>query len=364
MAQTNNIILFEDNLDNQAEIHKGLSELRKEINLILVDKEKASILIPPDIDDASEDVLVSNLSTLCKTDEIGLIVVDHDLSQLKSSLSESIVTAAAHELAIPVCRYHRRSSAAPKQASNWELNSNIFAIDVDFNGALPRTLLDALDGFKELQTRYENLDPKIRSNGPAVVLATILDKPGLATHFSLYTSGISFLNDPLIVSQHQDDKTARKEMLAKRIPYVLGYWLYNSILKFPGIILNEEAAASYLDIATNDFLLPDVAAFFQDARYRGPFSNSGTYWWRAILDDMLDDEDAHEYLKNHECPATVNRSKCSRSGATPAGYYDLFTKKPISKDASVGSLSWIPQGADLARVDKERYEELAPILNL
>ena len=103
---------------------------------------------------------------------------------------------------------------------------------------------------------------------------------------------------------------------------------------------------------------------FDNARYSGPFSDASPYWWRSIFDDEVLDIGLDEYLSGMGYTGEVSSSVCSVSQNSPAGYYDIFTNKPISFSESVGNLSWVPKGADLTRARTDKYDELAPILNL
>ncbi len=308
--------------------------------------------------------------------DVALIVLDHDLSNLKnSSISESSITAAAHTLAIPVCRYHRKpSSSSLSIDALWELNARVYTIDLDppsdeedKKHDFGTEVIDLLEGFRKISEGYKQLDKSIKNRGAPAVLSHILKKPGMEDYFAGYSEGIPFLNDMLIVRKNMEgSQQGDVANLDRRIPYMLGYWLHNFILRFPGVILNEIATASYLNIDPAHFRKEKIRQCFERARYEGPFSKSREYWWRPMLDDLLiENGDRDEILKSNGLdPKSVPPAKSHISDSSPAGYYDIFSDKPISKEDSIGSLSWIPSGADLARVAKDRYEEIAPILGI
>ncbi len=309
--------------------------------------------------------------------DVALIVLDHDLSNLKNSaISESSITAAAHTLAIPVCRYHRKPSDSSLSIDAlWELNARVYTIDLDPPSdnkekklSFGTEVLDILEGFRKISESYKKLDKSIKNRGAPAVLSNILEKPGMEDYFAAYSEGIPFLNDMLIVRKNMEGSQQGDvaKNLDQRIPYMLGYWLHNFILRFPGVILNEVATASYLNIDPASFKKKEVRQCFDRARYEGPFSKSRGYWWRPMLDDLLiENGDRDEILNSNNLDANlVPPAKSHISDKSPAGYYDIFSDKPISKEDSIGSLSWIPSGADLARVAKERYEEIAPILGI
>lgn len=156
----------------------------------------------------------------------------------------------------------------------------------------------------------------------------------------------------------------RKDALRKRLPSVFGYWLYDSILRFPGILLNAIATASYLDIAERYFDKTDVQRLFRRALYRGPFEDDREpHWWRRALDDIVGEAKNGNEFVTQKLDGRVPHCLDSQTGK-PAGYYCMVKKVPVSKDNSLGNISWFPPGADLARVRKDIYEELGPWLGL
>ena len=130
------------------------------------------------------------------------------------------------------------------------------------------------------------------------------------------------------------------------------------------MILNRTAAASFLNINADEFLTPTISGYFNDAKYNGPFGDINNYWWRSNLELIVEEhDDINDYLKSQGYKESVEPCMCSENPKIYAGYYDFLSKKPVSLEESVGNLSWIPKGADLTRLNKIRYEELAPIIN-
>ncbi|HHJ12839.1 MAG TPA: hypothetical protein ENJ79_00450 [Gammaproteobacteria bacterium] len=379
------ILLIEDHEAMRERITRQIEAAAEETDssarLTVIDESNANTLVGAG-DISNEMALAEGIRG--QYPNAALIVVDHDLSNLKNpAISESSITAAAHTLAIPVCRYHRQPSGASLRIDAlWELNARVYSIDLEApseaeneNHRFGTEVLNILEGFKQIASGYQALEEPVRKKGAPAVLSHILDKPALEDFFAAYSEGIPFLNDMLIVRklmeespQEGAERVSRPapDNLNRRIPYMLGYWLHNFILRFPGLILNEVAAASYLDIDTEDFKKEAVLRCFDEARYEGPFSRGRKYWWRPLLDDLLIEQGGRDEILQAEDldPQSVGRSKSHASGKSPAGYYDIFSGLPISKEDSIGSLSWIPSGADLARVDRNLYEEIAPILGI
>ena len=116
-------------------------------------------------------------------------------------------------------------------------------------------------------------------------MARLLARPNLVDRIALYGSGdqsmvveiLPFANSPTYVAE-----------LKARLPSLLGYWLYDFLLRFPGILVNATAAASYLDIAVHQFADEKVRAVFEFALYHGPFADEhDPHWWRNDLDELV-----------------------------------------------------------------------------
>ena len=77
----------------------------------------------------------------------------------------------------------------------------------------------------------------------------------------------------------------RHAELRQRLPSLFGYWLVDSILRFPGLLLNAVASASYLDISVQAFE-GDVRNAFKSALYRGPFNDTRDHFGGMALSWM------------------------------------------------------------------------------
>ncbi|WP_127025295.1 hypothetical protein [Rheinheimera mangrovi] len=309
---------------------------------------------------------------------IKLVIVDHDLSLLESQMSESVVAAACQNAGVPHCRYSRTTGFQTTRQQLLELveKSQVYSIKIDIRdiesfdfGNQPvclSTIRNIYEGFEQLRCLIFRMDKEMLNKGPAAILSSILGYPGLEPMFQQYATSYSVMAEILKIREIMDGdtKTEFEPIIRHRLSYILGFWLYNVILKYPGILLNEVAASSYVNLDVDCFLKNKDA--FSDAKYQGPFSkmNNHSYWWRYKLDDILIDNDCEDginYLQSQGID-DLKPSVCHVSKDTPAGFYCLFTKSPISLEHSVGSLSWMPNGADLSRVSKDLYDEVAPFL--
>ena len=196
--------------------------------------------------------------------------------------------------------------------------------------------------------------------------------------FALYMTRLGAANSSLLQKLREDGEetptdTEKRALLA----YVLGHVLFNSVLKYPGPILSASALCAYVstDAAEADML----AAFFADAAYAGLFSQGGRFFWRDKIDQKLDglgngmDEEkfatSAEFYRaviERAIARTLANHSCDRCGGILGGFVCPFTHRAVClrQDCSVAASSWIPQGAQLCRVEKSFYDEWAPLLGL
>jgi hypothetical protein len=295
-----------------------------------------------------------------------LWVTDRDLSKTTGyrGLSEAIISKAATQPGIPVCKYARGTAdddVFERQRSWGDAQIVLKASKIP---ELAAKIALLAKGFSLISKKLNRL---LRANAaghglhtPAEMMAHILDHPEAADRIALYASGDQkMISEILPFAGGQ-----RKQEFQKRLPSVLGYWLYDSILRFPGVLLNAVATASYLDIPETHLRNRDVQKVFKLALYRGPFEDrSEPHWWRQALDEIVGKAKSGNELLAQKLNRRVPHYLDSQTGKR-AGYYCMIKRVPVSKDNSVGNISWFPPGADLARVRKDMYEQLGPWLGL
>ena len=154
------------------------------------------------------------------------------------------------------------------------------------------------------------------------------------------------------------------DALYKRMPRVLGKWLFLSVLRFPGVLVNEVATASYLNIDPGDFKKKEVQALFRKGEYKGPFAELGPWWWRRTLDGLLDKSDCEDGRELADKSNIKVRACLDPKSKKQAGYYCMLTRKPVSEENSRGGISWFPSGADLARIRKDKFEEITALVGM
>lgn len=325
-----------------------------------------------DLSNAEEDIFYRLFR---REENVSLVVSDRDLSLFSSlKVSESSIADACKRLNIPLATYHRRPKSASK-LRNFERASQIRSYSVAIDNvsdvtATATQIIDLADGFNFLfdQTHEILIKQGQFSHGPAGLLAYILKKPELEYHFAQYAEGPSVGLDVFTTFSEQDgeennNKDQKKiEFIASKTGFVLGCWLYNYILNFPGILLDHTSTRAFLNLSEESF--DEQCNIFADALYDGPFSGYRQFWWRAPLEEIVysqDCEDGFELLQ--KLSISAEPSKCCVTGESPTGYYCLIRKEPISKNASKGNLSWVPKGANLCRVESDAYDALAPMMS-
>ena len=337
---------------------QNIDELRKLYNQNKKDEES----------NADEDIWSRAMKSL----DIDMVVVDHDLSSLDNiRISESAIANACNILNIPVCTYHRKPpTITPSQTITRKINqTRSFSIILDLDKPnnyeeTAKEIINIFEGFESLKQKYNQLEASDKQEGPAKILAVILGDKDLEALLARYLANAIVASDILDNKNlMNDDEQNEDSYLDDRVPYILGNWLYNTILSFPGLILNDVATASYVDVDYEDF--KKNLEYFEKARYKEIFSKNKPYWWRFRLDDLLLENNFSngvEYLESKE--VSVKHCKCSVSNESPAGYYCIATHQPISYDKSKGNLSWVPEGADLTRLETSTYKKLAPIMGI
>lgn len=357
MATPMKLVLFEDTEDTRSSILGSLSNnLFREEEVVLFDAEQFK--------EAAEDKTrmyedrIESILQHPPYDDATLLVVDRDLSKSIDfrGLSVNAVAEAAGRLARPVCSYARQPGAVEYHwRGRWEEGHIVLDVSEGVEGLARRAAI-AGRGFafimREVATR------NIRaSESPAKLLAGLLGKADYVEKIGLYGVGDQNRLSEVLKKPGADDLSTR------RLACFLGYWLWDSLLRYPGLFVNEIAAASYLNLSPGDFSDIRVRSVFEDAVYQGPFSDpKRPQWWRGTLDDILSRENSSDGLTlvREKVKPEAKRSECYVDPTKSAGYYCIIAEKPVSFENSKGGIGWFPRGADLTRIGIPRLEELGP----
>jgi hypothetical protein len=355
------IVLFEDDAARAKIIEKTISKL--------VGNAFRVRTFQPSQDAQSsgpfEDRLFVEL-TKGRLDSAVLYVSDRDLSRIKSyvGLSEAAVSRAADRFGIPIILYAQGSSARIL-ARNSSPGDGRIVLKRAQPAEQAKEAARVAKGFALVASGLRSAIIRKKSNhSPAALAATIMGRPLFSDRVAQYALG-----DQKTFADVQTFAEDENEEIKRRIQIrLIGTWIYDSIIRFPGLILNTVAAASYLDVSVEEFRTnSEIQGLFRSALYKGPFADrSDPLWWRPDLDDLLikSNVKSGRDLVTNSLGKSVRACKCSINPKLSAGYFCMITSKPISESESQGGLSWFPPGADIARVSKIELEELRPWLAL
>ena len=269
------------------------------------------------------------------------------------------VSAAAKRLVIPICSYSRLPELADYEWRGRGADGQIVLRYSDSDDLARRASL-AAKGFADITSGLPAaIADKRKNNSVAKILATLLGKPEFSEKIALYSVGDQSRLSDIIANPNLNSLQVRT------MSHFMGYWLWDSLLRYPGLFVNEIAAASYLNIEHTAFGLSAVRSLFDEALYRGPFADAyNPQWWRGILDDIVSRENCADGLElaQRRTDAALSGNKCSVDPSKQAGYYCIISRASVSLENSKGGLSWFPRGADLTRISNPLYEEYGPWL--
>ena len=351
------VVLFEDTVQTRLEILQALTKHLGPDDSVIPFESGKFTESPADKVRTYETRLESIL-TKAPYDSATIILADRDLSKSQDSqfggLSVNAVDAVSKNLAIPICSYARDPEPDDYDWRGKWREGHIVLRFSDGIDELARQAVIAARGFTEIAAQ---LSDSKATGSPAKILAKLLGKPEYSAKMALYSVG-DHNRLPEVLAKDKDN-------WVQRMTHFLGYWLWDSLLRYPGLFVNEVAAASHLNIDTDDFGESEVGAIFEEALYKGPFADpKKPLWWRGMLDDIVSRENFADGLElvQKKVKSTIKRSKCCVEPSKSAGYYCIISREPVSLENSKGGLSWFPRGADLTRISIRKFEEYEPWL--
>lgn len=316
---------------------------------------------------AYEDRLAKVLAA-AEFKSLTLILADRDLSRSKRypGISEAVISKVADRLSIPICVYASGQSASILERHR-SGDGRIVLDSIDFSVMAAKAKAIA-SGFLDLHALVEKVSKstkkkRLEYRGPATVLAELLDAKEIVNHLTLYARGDQRMVAELMPQYSSASFTDSHAKEIKRVSMALGVWFYDSVLRFPGVILNTAAAASLLDISEDDFSDKKVARVFKKALYTGPFADDREpRWWRHRLVALRESKKATDGrdLVKKVLGKTVRPCRCVFGKHPSAGFVCVMTDQPVCEKHSVAQISWLPRGADLARVRRDLYDEIGP----
>jgi hypothetical protein len=366
MSAKPSIILFEDDLNERPTIVEGLQKAFKDHANVLIFAAKSE----DRLNKTFETLLIGDLKP--NLDAIRLILCDQDLSRMEGygGLSAETVTSVARIEGLSIGLYGRGNSdvMADRVKQKRQFLERRFFLEFGSKSNLDTFCKEArgiFEGCSQVRDFVENTifrrfkkGTRPKSGTPSSWMCELLGRPEIQTRLSLYGAGDQqYLEGLATVNALTEPKIS-----CRIISSELSYWLWESILRFPGLLLNQIAAASFLNIDENDFAKKEVQSLFKKALFKGPFSNVASRWWQDDLQNILKQSKAKsglEFAKGKGL-STISRCKCSVEPKEDAGYYCMLSEKPVSLKNSMGKIPYFPPGADLARIANPEFAKVAP----
>lgn len=362
------LLIVEDEIDFVGKVRDAVKDSGKPVEL-LTSKEVG-------LEDnfvqgeSHEEQLLARVRQAQQKHAIDLVLLDSDLSRMTNGIAQSMCRQAFQEVGLPVCRYKKRHSTtkarelqdlrrtAREGASAVWVPNELVQLDSLATKLMP-WLVAVGSGFEELRNTL-NADMALleKSQGPAGILALALKRPAAKADFLGYTAqNFFFFGAP--AGEDEDDPTKQPiELLATQ----LGYWLFNYILRFPGPILSAGAAAAYLNVDTRSLESNQMQALIAQARYGGPFHEVEDYYWRDGLGEILDKLGGDIANAPELLGLTLNRIDAGDPGSS--AFFCVLTQRPIAHADAAPNPDWIPAGAQLARIQRNLYDQLGPMLSI
>jgi hypothetical protein len=357
-VEDNRVILFEDDSDRSTEFVENFDGVAGDDQLDIIP-------FSPDEASGSLNELEALKEEIRSPDYPLMVVLDQDLTEYtEHGIRRQDVRQLCDEENIPLCIYHRRRDSEDESLRLIEeYEEDVIKLDPsrDFEKLAEDAHLIAR-GFKHLRSRYSELkDSDAESPIGEIVQA---DKT-VRSKVDQYAWG----NPRAIIGGKPDLSVEDSD---RRFTTLLGYWIYNELLRFPGALLNPVATAAYLGVDHDTFSEDEqYHQVLEDAKYEGPFAESGKWWWKALIDEerakALDPDDdgmpdGSTFFERKGCDP-IGSSHChdeEKGGEHEARYYGVMMEKPVCKEHSKEPSGWLPMGASRSRISVAKYAEYNP----
>jgi hypothetical protein len=297
---------------------------------------------------------------------LGLVATDDDLTKSQLGLLGSAVTNWAQNRFIPVCNFSRKPQRRlPRERNFFELR---LPHERD-EAALAAHIARIYHGFHQVREHVDGAEPR---RPIPQLLAQAMGIPQIEDDVAPFLASAASASSSLVQGVTRDDGGPDGIDRANFLTFILGHILFNAVLEFPGPILSRTTLTAYC--AASPDMADALASLFADASYDGPFAAPGMYFQRRLVDRRIDElgadidtaDEPDEYNREaiERALGEVQPHDCIRCAGTRGGYWCPFTHRAVCNrvDCSVTSETWIPRGATLCRVERDYFEELAPLL--
>ena len=205
-----------------------------------------------------------------------LVATDYDLTRsgIRGFFGDTVVGWCRRRF-IPVGDFSRANATALTE------KPDLFELRIPANNVEgARYIANVYRGFSTIRNALSKNAMSLGSKlSLSAVLAELLERPHLDSHFSLYMSRIVMNNSAIVEHVRPSTGHGNKGTPSKIqvVTYLLGHILINAILRYPGPILSERSLCAYL--ATSNSQAKNLKKLFSDAVYKGPFGEEGNYFW-------------------------------------------------------------------------------------
>ncbi len=302
------------------------------------------------------------------TADTTLVVTDYDLSKGTLGLFGSTIVDWCQERLLPCADFSRgRPRRTPSQPDLFELKIPTRTVQ---EGA--QEAISLARGFTAV---FGSLGDMSQMDSPSNALAHAMDAEDLEPELSQYFTRLGSVGPGVREHLHHGlAADARSTLLRRAMTYVVGHVLRNAVLGFPGPLMHLPGLSAYVGTSPDETEV--LKRVFTSALYEGPFADFQSYYWRHKVDDKLEQISTHvppteeERWARSVLEAHLDRSlaahTCQREGCDGinGGFWCPYTNRAVCAraDCSVTSDSWIPRGATLTRIERDYFDEWAPIL--
>lgn len=340
------ILVFEDRDASFSDLKKGFKKLKEEKLLKRFDPPASGHLKPEALD-----------KIFTPKSPVGLVVLDQDLSQYSNVyVSSADVKEACLRKGVPLCVYATKNEEyRVKEYMAWS-DAQIALDSRDSMEVLAGKCLTIFQGFSSLRKAFDKARGR-KKDARSILHEVLKAPPAASAQIQQYAWG-----------ERQLLARAQNAIHPRYLATTAGYWIFNVLLRFPGVMLNEVAAASYLGISTASFAEPAIRKLFATAEYSGPFAGVGQFWWAAELDKLLagveGEQNSRGWAYAKKRGLSVGKARCTEGKHTGAGYYCIITGEPVCLKHSDSPSGWLPLGADRSRISRTKYRQLSPWLGI
>ena len=352
------IVLFEDVKERSDSFKSGFETATEGSDLQIEEFAPDTLIESPDVLKPLKEEIQDPTYPL-------LVVLDQNLRGYhEHDVRRQDVRQMCSDENIPLCIYHRErqdEDEAKRRIEEYEEDVIKFDPSKDIKQLASETA-NVTRGFREIRDAYLQLKESESSSPIPEILGA---DETVRSQMDQYAWG----NPRTIVGADPD---ATEDKFDRRFITLLGYWIYNELLRFPGALLNTTATAAYLNVEHEAFIEDEqYHEPLTDALYQGPFNSAGKWWWKPKIDQIRannltpeDDglPDGSEFFERFGCDE-IGQSTCQdreMGGDHEARFYGVMMEEPVCEEHSKNPGGWLPMGASRSRVSVAKLAEYEP----